>query len=79
MHERGLINIKFCEGIDKIFMSEKGAGLTQNLLSASKNVERKLRENFGSNEVDTMKAMLKKVILRTDPGIPDLWDVGDKK
>ena len=78
MHEHGLVIIKHCNGMDRIYMSDKGAMLTEKLLSASKNVEHVLREHFGAAEVDSLKAMLKKIILRTDPGVPDLWDVDDQ-
>lgn len=75
MHERGLIVIKSYDNFDRIYLSDRGTLITEKLLSASKDVEKKLRNNFGSDEVESLKNMLKKFILRTDPGVPDLWDV----
>ncbi|MBW2941371.1 flavin reductase family protein [Zhongshania aquimaris] len=78
MHERGLITIKNGKSGDRIYLSSDGAQITEKLLAASKEVEKKLRSHFVSNEVDSLKSILKKVILRTDPGIPNLWDVDDQ-
>lgn len=79
MHERGLVAIRNDNdgGDDRIFLSDHGKELMKNLLLASDKVEQKLRSHFGAVEVESLKRMLRKVILRTDPGVPDLWQVDD--
>lgn len=77
MHEQGLVKIQNFEDIDYIYITSRGDAQTEKLLALSVQIEERLKEHLGPDEVRYLKQLLKKVIHETDPGIPNIWDVHD--
>lgn len=55
------------------YLTDKARNTMLNILAAAKAREAEVFEKFGPSETVTLKNLLKRFILQTDPGLPDPW------
>lgn len=79
MHEQGFIEILHFEDGDYIYITNAGRDSTKRLLALSEHMEERLKDYLGLDETGLLKKILKKVIDRTDPGVPNLWERNDRE
>jgi len=58
---------------DPLYLTENARGVVLKLVAAAKAMEADLLGELGLAEGVALKNLLKKLILQSDPGVPDLW------
>ncbi|MDG1731411.1 MAG: flavin reductase family protein [Thalassotalea sp.] len=60
-------------------LTSSGQEASLHHIAQAKAIEEELIEELGMGDVMALKLMLKRLINKTDPGLPDLWQEQDKK
>lgn len=64
---------------DSYQLTESGRVTSLHHIAQAKAIEEELIEDLGAGDVMALKLMLKRLIHKTDPGLPDLWSTQEKQ
>lgn len=71
--QRGLVSIGGSERDARVSLTPAGRQVVIQLTAAAKAIEEDAIEQFDHSELQVLKLLLKRVIHKTDPGLPALW------